>query len=429
MALAALAVLAACEEDVILEGDRFDPRAPFDPTVAEQAEQRAAPISLPATVNHARWSHPRGSAQQRITHPQLGADLSRVWGADIGRGDERRHRLTATPVAEDSRIFTLDSRATVTATSTDGERLWQADLTPSYAGRDDASGGGLAVADGRLYVATGFGRVTALDTRTGDELWSHRFDAPVTAAPTVSGNSVYVVAADSSAWALDAGNGRVRWQLPGTPSSSTMAGGSSPAVSGGTTIFPFPSGAVTGALNDGGAELWATTVAGQRLGRAHSGIPGLLGLPVIDGNTAYVGNHSGRIAALDIETGERRWTADEGATGPVWPVGGSLFVLTDEGRLARLSASSGDQVWQVQLPHFRSDDEDRRAEIVTHHGPVLAGGRLVVTSNDGVLRGFDPVSGELVERLVLPASATTAPIVVAGTLYVVTSDGTLHAYR
>ncbi|MGB1006987.1 MAG: hypothetical protein ACPGVX_07405, partial [Thalassobaculaceae bacterium] len=38
----------------------------------------------------------------------------------------------------------------------------------------------------------------------------------------------------------------------------------------------------------------------------------------------------------------------------------------------------------------------KRAAVYAHYGPVLAGGRLVVASSDGVLRFFTPESGALV---------------------------------
>lgn len=426
--LVALVLLGACEQERILEGERLDPREPFGDVQAAKAEG-PAPISLPAAVDHPDWTHANGNARHRITHPALAAQPAQRWSVSIGAGDAKRHRITADPVVAGGRIFTLDSRARVTAVSTGGEALWSKDLTPSYARDGDASGGGLAFGGGRLFVASAFGQLVALDPSTGDVLWKQRFDAPVTGAPMVADGTVYVTAADASAWAVDAANGRVQWQMPGTPGDSTVMGGSSPALAGRAVLFPSPSGGVSAALRDGGAQLWATTVAGTRPGKAHAGVPGLLGLPVIDGGTAYVGNHSGRIAALDVNSGERLWTADEGAVGPVWPVGGQLFVLTDDGHLVRLAADTGARVWRVKLPYYRDDDPYDRAEIVAHYGPVLAGGRIVVASNDGVIRSFDPVSGELVGSFEVPGGATTAPVIVNGTLYVVSSDGRLHAFR
>lgn len=430
--IGAAVILAACEEELILEGERFLPREPFDATIAEEAAQRAAqrtePVSLPESRRNAAWTHRNGSAAHRITHPALDTTLRRAWSADIGAGDGRRHRITAAPVVADGRVFTLDSRAHVTATGTDGQQLWQRDLTPSYAGPDDASGGGLATADGTLYVTSGFGRLVALDARTGEDRWVQRFDAPVTGAPTVAGDTVHVVATDGSGWAINTQNGRVRWQVQGAPGPATMTGGTSPALTDRMVLLPSPSGGVTGVLRDG-ARLWATSVGGKREGRAYAGVPGLLGIPVVVGDTLYLGNHSGRLVALDISDGERRWTVDEGLTGPVWPVGGQLFFLTDEGRLARIDAATGERIWHVGLPHYRDARERRRAEVVAHHGPVLAGGRLLVASNDGYLRSFAPESGAMTDVTELPAGATTSPVVVNGTLYIVTTDGQLHAFR
>ena len=114
---------------------------------------------------------------------------------------------------------------------------------------------------------------------------------------------------------------------------------------------------------------------------------------------------------------------------PPWVTGGSVFMITDRNELVRLDAATGQRIWGTELPYYTSDRSSRREAVHAHYGPVLAGGRLIVASDGGRLRGFDPVSGALVSSVELPDGATSNPVVAGRTLYVVTRDGQLHAFR
>jgi outer membrane protein assembly factor BamB len=67
--------------------------------------------------------------------------------------------------------------------------------------------------------------------------------------------------------------------------------------------------------------------------------------------------------------------------------------------------------------------------VFAHHGPVVAGGRVIVTSGDGMMRSFDPADGTLTGTVEVPGGATTAPVVAGATLYVVSRKGQLLAFR
>jgi outer membrane protein assembly factor BamB len=420
-----LAFLAACgEQDVILPGDRSDVRE--QPVFANQI----APLALPAAQANLQWGHRNGNPSHSITHPALGANLSPVFVAEIGEGDSRRARITSHPVVSGGVVYTIDARARVTATTVNGGALWTRDLTPAGADRGDASGGGISVSGDQVYVSTGYGEISALNAATGAVAWVQDLDAPANAGPTVRGDLVYVVARDSTAWALDTGNGRIRWQQAGVPSNANFSGGASPATEGEFVIFPFPSGEVLATYPMGGIPRWSTVVSGDRVGNAAAIINDIAGDPVISGNRVYIGNFGGRSVAINLSDGARLWTASEGAISPIWPVGNAVFLINDINELVRLNADTGTPVWRVALPTFKGGERTRRqSSIFTHYGPVLAGGRLIVTSSDGLIRQFDPTSGALIGQITLPGGAASGPVVAGETLYVISKTGQLHAFR
>ncbi|MGR3795300.1 outer membrane protein assembly factor BamB family protein [Vannielia sp. SX4] len=389
----------------------------------------SAPISLPAPVNHGSWTHRNGGPQHRIQHPALARNVQAIWRANIGSGDSRKARITADPVASGGRIFTMDSRAQVSAVSSGGAVIWSTDITPARDRTTDASGGGLAVSGNTLYVTSGYGELLALDVATGGLRWRQRFDGPVQGTPTVEGGTVYVVSRDNRAFAVEASNGRLKWEMPGTPTPSVMSGGAGPALTDRSVIFPLGNSQVTGALKLSGVRTWSEIIAGERRGRAYTGYTDVTGDPVVVGSTVYVGTQSGRTVALNVDTGERLWTALDGAYSPVWPAGNSLFYVTDASQLVRVSAATGETIWSAKLPDYSARRERRRKAVVAHYGPVLAGGLLRVASDDGLLRSFDPTSGALVSAVELPGGAASNPIVVAGALYVVNRKGQLVAFR
>jgi outer membrane protein assembly factor BamB len=194
-------------------------------------------------------------------------------------------------------------------------------------------------------------------------------------------------------------------------------------------IFAFGSGDVQAVFRRGGLRRWDSAVVGERRGYASAEIGDITGAPVVDGGRAFVGNQSGRIVALSLDNGSRLWTAREGAAGPLWPAGDSVFGVTDRNELVRLLRSDGSRVWGVELPNFVNDRPRRRAEIHAHFGPVVAGGRVVLASSDGYLRSYDPTDGTLVHTAEIPSGAATAPAIAGGTLYVVNARGQLLAYR
>lgn len=436
VAFAALLALGACGDDeLILDGERFDIRAPLPGSEGAQSAGSADPTNAvrefraPAQVNHATWTHRGGDIDHKLTHPALGASLTQLWAANIGKGNSRKQRITADPVVAGGRIFTLDSNSNVVATGSDGSTLWSRVLVPASDKDGDASGGGLAFGDGTVFVTTGFGELFALEATSGATRWRQKLDAPLTAAPTVDGNLVYVVSRDSQAWALNTKTGRIQWQLPGTPSPSVVSGGSGPAVAARLVVFPFGSGELSGALKQSGIRVWGSSVAGKRRGVAYSTVSDVTGDPVIDGGTIFASNQSGRTVAIKASSGERLWTANEGAYGPVWPSGDSVFLISDRNELLRLDRATGERIWGVELPYYTRRKLTKRDGIFNHYGPLLAGGRLIVASGDGALRSYDPASGALVGSTDLKGGAASAPAIVNGTLYVVTSKGQLAAFR
>ncbi|MCB1359425.1 MAG: PQQ-binding-like beta-propeller repeat protein [Maritimibacter sp.] len=439
-------VAAGCSErEEILQGLREDLRSPgYDMTdpadVAAAAERAAAdsagfentsrPANIGAPTQVSSWTHRAGNAAHDLPHGTLSAAPAVAFSSKAGAGNDRRYRITAEPVSDGARVYTMDSHAGVTAHGLGGGAVWSTDLTPPGEGAGSGSGGGLALSGSTLYATTSFGELVALDAGTGAVKWRQKFEAAVQGAPTVSGGKVYVASANSIAYAVATDTGRIAWRRAGVPSPHGVASVAAPAVSGNVVVYPLANRSLIGIDTGSGDVRWVARVAGGREGAARSVLRDFTGEPVIQGGIVYAANASGRAVAVGLQDGAIRWTADEGAQGTMAVAGGSVYFVNDQARLVRLSAQDGDKIWEVDLPRYEKADKPRKLKtIFPAYGPVFAGGRLWVASGDGLLRSYNPADGALIGSVALPAGAASRPIALAGMLMLMTTQGNLVGLR
>jgi len=350
------------------------------------------------------------------------------WSRDIGAGNTKRSFLSADPIVVDGRVFTLSSDGVVTATSPQGAQLWTKRLALQTDTRHIVSGGGLAHGDGTLFVTTGFGEVFSVDPADGTVRWRHKVNQVTSGAPVYGRGKVIVISGNSAVTVLNAQTGRIAWARDSERPATGIIGAGGAATSGRVAYIPFATGEVSANLIEDGFQLWTQSLSGGRAGVAREFINAMSAGPVVTADRVYVGTQAGKlVAAINKRTGERIWTASEGAISPVWPVAGSLFILSDENQVKRLDASDGSTIWSAPLPIFANPRKQKKP--IGQFGPVIAGGQLFVAGSDGQLRRFNPETGTALDTLTIPDGAASNMAVAGGVLYVLSNAGRLHAFQ
>lgn len=429
--LCGVLALAGCglfsEDAAPLPGERIAVRQiAQDARVAPDLARELAELGPPLAVTD--WPQSNIVSARAPGHIAGPSGLSPAWRTDIGTGSGSSGRITSPPVVAGGRVFAMDAAANVTAVDAgSGRVVWRRSVVPEGQGSRDGFGGGLAVEDGRLLVSTGFGEALALGVADGQILWRQRLGAPVRAAPAVADGIMVVVTRDNSGAALDTVTGSLLWALPAaTGAAPGVVRAASPAIAGPIAVLPFTSGELLAVRTVSGRVVWADALSGGRRGLARALIADVSGDPVVSGVAVFAANHSGQMVAIDSRTGQRGWIRTIASTNPSWVVGPTLFVLDDDARLMRLAAATGETLWATDLPAY---SDTRRRTAIAYGGPVVAGGRVYVTSSNGELLVFDARSGEQVEAVPLPGGSSLGPVIAGGTLYVLADNGVLHAFR
>ncbi|MEM6945907.1 MAG: PQQ-binding-like beta-propeller repeat protein [Pseudomonadota bacterium] len=444
-----LPVLSACslfEDEEKLEGTRIpvrgerstslgtdsaggtgeNPGLNFEPSGAVTAPAGGAPLPAPASIDD--WTQTNAVPSHNAGHLSGPASLERVWTADAGAGNSDAGRITSAPVVADGTVFTLDAEAEARAfDADDGREIWRRPLAPEGEDGEEGFGGGLAFMGDRVYAATGFGEILALDPDSGEILWRRALGAPFRAAPAADQGVVVAVTRDNRAFGLSGENGDVLWRAPAAVAGAGLLGGASPAIASGAALLPYSSGELVAVQLNNGRRFWTAVLTGGRRGLARSSISDVTGDPVVVGPLAIAANQAGRIVAIEGRTGRRAWTRSFGALGPIWAAGDTLFLVSDAAELTRLSARNGATIWTTALPAF--EDPEDREDPIGYSGPVLVEGRVLVTSSLGEILAFEGVGGQPVATTDLTGGSITGPVVADDTVFVLTDEATLEAYR
>ncbi len=385
------------------------------------------PILLPQPTPNPEWPQTGGYANHAMHHIKVPKAISRAWSASIGEGSGDDQRLVAQPIVAQGRIYAMDSESVVSAfNAKTGDEIWSVNVTPDEED-DDHIGGGLAFERGRVYVTTGFADVVALNAKTGRQIWRRNLKAPMRTAPTARGNRLFVVTVTNKLFALHGATGKTLWKHEGIEETTHLLGGASPAVDQGVVVAAFSSGELIALRVENGVQLWSDSLSAASRVNAAAALSSIRGRPVIDRGLVIAIGNAGVMTAINLRTGRRVWEREVGGFESPWVAGQYVYVLSRDSELVALDRLTGRILWVRSLPQWE-DMEDREGRVVWT-GPILASDRLIVASSSGLAYSVSPYTGQVMGAEELPDGIKIGPIVASNSIFLLSDNAELFAYR
>ncbi len=309
---------------------------------------------------------------------------------------ETRSQITDAPIiaggvllqlSEDGYLYALDP--------TTGAERWRAET--GHAAFERAH---VTADDNTAYISDTRGRLRAIDVATGETLWRRQTAAPKTdqltytpAFPpaTVVDSVVYVddiVGNDGVVYALNAKTGKKLWDVNTAPMES----------------YPLPVVEGVVYVSDLSGNLWFIDAAtGERRARYQAGET-TVAAPFVGEGMAFLALGSGRVDAIQPDSGERQWSAQlsaetENVLAPVIVgIANGILYVSHNGRLFALDVSNGQTMWEIE----------------TYDYPTVGDGIIYVADGNGSLIAVDATSGVTVWHGPMAQGART---VAGDTLY------------
>jgi len=377
------------------------------------------PMNIPAAQTNGNWSQSGGNSAHALGNLAISSSPRRAWNVQAGKGSSSDGRLTAQPVTGGGRIYVLDAIGRVSAFSTSsGGAAWSVSLVPKGEDEEGGVGGGLAYDQGRIYVTTPFAEVIALNATSGSLAWRKKLSVPVHSAPTISNGRIYIVSVNNEVQALSTTDGNILWKHQGVGEKASRAASTSAAVSGNNLVVPFTTGEVLGFNASSGLSNWGDALSGSNKFGGSSVLSDVTARPVISGGNAYAIAHSGTMAAFRLTDGELVWSLGVSGTQMPWLAGDYLFTIVNRNTLSAISKTRGKPRWSSRL----STSSD-------WVGPVMGGGILIAASSSGQMAFVSPQDGKVLRKIDLGEPVYISPIISSGTMYVLTDEATLMAFR
>jgi outer membrane protein assembly factor BamB len=133
------------------------------------------------------------------------------------------------------------------------------------------------------------------------------------------------------------------------------------------------------------------------------------------------------MVSVNMRTGARAWERELASAATPWAAGNYVYVLTTNARVAALRRKDGKVRWVTKIAAYA--DAEAKADPIHWTGPMLAGDRVILMGSHGVAASLSPYTGELLGTMSLPGAPAVPPVVANETLYLLTRDATLVAYR
>jgi outer membrane protein assembly factor BamB len=307
--------------------------------------------------------------------------LHKQWSANVGDGlSGDVIKLHAATQANLTYIASRDG--VVLALDEQGKTVWQQKTKLPITS-------GISAGYGVVVIATAKGEVLALNPANGQTLWRKPLLAPVLAPAALSAETIIIQSNDGKVYGLDSKTGEKRWVYDTPVPSLSLRGYATPLIDENLVIVATATGKIVALDVNTGIAQWESRIATSE-GRSE-----LARMVDVDGDMLltinkdlYVASYQGQLAALNIkDKPDPLWTVPTSTTQSLAEGLGNVYVVDAASSIISVDQETGKVVWK------QSDFSWRGLS-----NPVVLGNYLVVGDSSGYLHIMAQSDGSLLGR-------------------------------
>lgn len=267
---------------------------------------------------------------------------------------------------------------------------------------------------GRLYVAASDGFFYALDSKTGNEIWSVNTKSENLSEPLLDDRNgiIYFVSSANVVYAYEADTGKQVWMHSRQDTSQfSIRGGSRPALKDDHLFVGFSDGSLVALNAKTGSVVWENQLNKNKKFRD------IDASPLIDGDRMYVAGYDDRLYCLSTQKGDILWRVEAGGYNPSLILGSRLFYPTSQGELWALNKDTGAKLWSYKL------SEGLATQVKPYKGLVVFG------ESQSNLIFLDPETGKKVAHFEPGRGILASPAIdeKKSRIYFISGEANLYA--
>jgi outer membrane protein assembly factor BamB len=318
-------------------------------------------------------------------------EVEEIWSRRVGAGVSKNY-LKLRPLVDSGRVFAAETKGGIRAFEAEsGDEIWNAETGTPISG---GPGGG----EGLVLVGSSDGDVVALSAETGEEKWRTRVSSEVLAPPVAANGVVVARTSDGKLFGLSVVDGSQLWVYDRSVPILSLRGTSMPVLVSGAALSGFDSGQLVAVSLENGQTLWEQRIA---IPRGRSELERLVDIdadPLVAGAVVYAVTFQGRIAALDLFSGNVIWQREMSSYAGLGVQDEIIYVTDSDSFVWALDRRNSASLWRQDKLKWRR---------LT--APLGIGRYVVVGDFEGYVHWLSREDGRMLARVRVDSSGILAP--------------------
>ncbi|MFN2359794.1 MAG: outer membrane protein assembly factor BamB [Marinobacter sp.] len=308
-------------------------------------------------------------------------ELKTVWSMGVGDGHDDKFLYLA-PLNAGDTIYAASAEGEVWAVDPEnGEVVWYQDL-------DEDITAGVGGDQGNLYLVTRDAQLKALSRQDGTELWQQPLPNESLASPQSNGRLAVVQTIDGKVLAFNTSDGEKAWQYDSDVPVLSMRAAAAPLVGADLVLASLANGKLMAISTETGQPVWQYDV-GQPQGRTElERLVDVAGEPLILESAAMVVGYQGKLALVDLQSGEEIWSRKASSLQSPMIGSGNIFIAGANGDITAYRGNDRRELWVQDKLSWRQPTQ-----------PVVFDDYLLVGDYEGYIHMLSLEDGSLQGQL------------------------------